>query len=257
MDVMDALRLAKFAASHVYSKAPEASRKQAIDGQILGKDFSKGDEIAIGNEGYLKELIKLASAGKHSVSNAAKGIQFFIIKGGGEGFLSTFYSGKDASRIVLTGPTTSGKPGTTMTFDDNDLLAAFDKAGKLINSALLRRPIAIVNPNIWTEHTANLIYDAWDGQSVSLYRNTNFDIKYYGLWIDDSRGWYRSGHVRVDLHKREATNGCIFILDAGTPAYADKAKLNAFEPQFIKDIQSIAGAKTRTHIGTMHMIDIK
>ena len=133
---------------------------------------------------------------------------------------------------------------------------AFDKTGNLINSALLRRPISIVNPNIWTEHTANLVYDAWDGQSVSLYRNTNFDIKYYGLWIDDSRGWYRSGHVRVDLHKREATNGCIFILENGTPRYAEKAKLNAFEPQFIKDIQSIVGAMTKTNIGKMHMVDI-
>jgi hypothetical protein len=257
MGVLDALHMAKFLASHTYSKASEASGKLAIDGQILAKDFSKADSVGIDNEDYLKDLINLASGGKHSVSGGARGIQFFIIKGGGEGFLSSFYAGKDASRIVLTGPTTSGKPGTTMTFDDNDLLAAFDKTGHLINSALLRRPISIVNPNIWTEHTANLVYDAWDGQSVSLYRNTNFDIKYFGLWIDDSRGWYRSGHVRVDLHKREATNGCVFILDPNTPAFAETAKLNAFEPQFIKDIQAIVDAKTKENIGRMHMITIK
>jgi hypothetical protein len=257
MDVTDALQLAKFVASHTYSTAKEASGKQAIDGRILARDYSKGDAIAINNEDYLKELIKLASGGTRTVSGGASGIQFFILKGGGEGFLDSSYTGKDASRMVTTGPTTSGKPGTTMIFDDNDLLAAFDKTGKLINSALLRRPISIVNPNIWTEHTANRVYDAWDGRSVSLYRNTYFDIKYYGLWIDDSLGWYRSGHVRVDLHKKEATNGCIFILEAGTPRFAEKAKLNAFEPQFIKDIQSLVGAKTKSNIGTMHMINIK
>lgn len=256
MGVNDALQLAKFLASHAYSNAPEATRKEAIDGQILSRDFSKADAIAIHNEGYLKELIKLASSGRRTVSSSARGIQFFIIRGGAEGFLDPTYIGTDASRVVRTGPTTSGKPGTSMIFDDNDLLTAFDKSGRLINSALLRRPISIVNPNIWTEHTANLVYDAWDGQPVSLYRNTSFDIKYYGLWIDDSRGWYRTGHVRVDLHKREATNGCIFILEPGTPPYVDKAKLNAFEPQFIKDIQSAVGAKTKENIGRMHMVDL-
>jgi hypothetical protein len=256
MDVNDALQLAKFVTSHAYSKAPEATRKEAIDGQILARDFSKVDDIAFNNEGYLKELIKLASAGRQTVSSGARGVQFFIIRGGAEGFLDSWYIGKDASRVVMTGPTTSGKPGTSMIFDDNDLLVAFNKAGTLINSALLRRPISIVNPNIWTEHTANLVYDAWDGRPVSLYRNTSFDIKYYGLWIDDAKGWYRTGNVRVDLHKREATNGCIFILEAGTPPYVDKAKLNAFEPQFIKDIQSTVGAKTKENIGTMHMVDI-
>src|SRR3954451_3095222 len=107
MGVLDALHMAKFLASHTYSKAAEASGKLAIDGEILAKDFSKADSIGIGNEDYLKDLINLASGGKHTVSGGAKGIQFFIIKGGGEGFLTSFYAGKDASRMVLTGPTTS------------------------------------------------------------------------------------------------------------------------------------------------------
>jgi hypothetical protein len=41
----------------------------------------------------------------------------------------------------------------------------------------------------------------------------------------------------VDLHKQEATNGCIFIVDPKTPPYDDNAAaiaaLNNFEPQFI------------------------
>ncbi len=58
MGVNDALQLAKFLASHAYSNAPEATRKEAIDGQILSRDFSKADAITIHNEGYLKELIR-------------------------------------------------------------------------------------------------------------------------------------------------------------------------------------------------------
>jgi len=33
----------------------------------------------------------------------------------------------------------------TFVFDDNDLLIAFDKAGKFVSSALLRRPLSIAN----------------------------------------------------------------------------------------------------------------
>src|SRR4051812_10587274 len=67
MALSDAIHLAKFLATHTYSKAPEAFKKQAIDGQILAQDFSKAGNINIADEGYLKELIKLASAGARSV----------------------------------------------------------------------------------------------------------------------------------------------------------------------------------------------
>jgi hypothetical protein len=243
----------------VYSTAPEAARKRLIDEQIMGGNLANAARIDMNNEAYLKELIKLSSNGKKSVSASASGLQFFIVQGGGEGFLDPSYEGKDASRVFLGGGvTTSGAPGTAMIFDDNDLIAAFDQKGKLINSALLRRPIAITNPNIWTEGTANKVYEAWDGSPVGIYRNTNprFSIWYYGLWINDKLGYYNKGWVRIDLHKEEATNGCIFIKDPDTPPLSETIRLNAFEPQFIKDIQSHIGAKTKPNIGTMHMIDI-
>lgn len=249
---------ATFDASHVYSAAPEAGKKRTIDEKIMGGDYAKGGMIDMHDEAYLKELIKASSSGNLTVSAGAKGLQFFMIKGGGEGFLDPFYKGKDASRVIIGGGvTTSGATGTTMIFDDNDLLVAFDQKGKLLNSALLRRPISITNPNIWTEHTANKVYNAWDGQSVSLYHNKNFDVEYYGLMIRDKLGWYASRKVMVDLHKEEATNGCIFIKDPNTPPMSDKAKLNSFEPQFIKDVQNIIGAKAKSNIGTMHVIEIK
>src|ERR1700722_13412188 len=59
---------AKFDSDHVYSKAPEAARKRTIDLQIIGDDYSRSSEISIGNEAYLKQLIKIASGGNKEVS---------------------------------------------------------------------------------------------------------------------------------------------------------------------------------------------
>jgi hypothetical protein len=248
-------------ATHTYSKAAEAGPKLQIDMAIVDGDVSNLAKIDMKSEAYLKELIAKASGGARTVKNAAKGLQFFMIKGGGEGFLDPSYFGTDASRVMTVSATTGSAGGVTMIFDNNDLLAVFDRTGKLIGSALLLRPIVITdpsrrNPHMWTEITANRIYDAWDGRPVNLYRNENFDIKYYGLRVDDSLGWYDSGRVRVDLHKQEATNGCIFIVDPNTPPLSDPAKLNLFEPQLIKDIQSHVGARTKSGIGTMGVITI-
>jgi hypothetical protein len=241
----------------VYSVAPEGTEKRIIDAAI-----ERFVDIDMHDAAYLRQLIGLSSLYKKTVSERASGLQFFIVKGGGEGFLDSLYAGKDASRIVRGGErTTSGAPGTMMIFDDNDLIAAFDQKGNLVSSALLRRPISIRtpdDPNKWTEGTANKVYDAWDGQPVSIYRNTNpdWDIHYYGLWINDKLGYYtrKKGWVRIDLHKKEATNGCIFIMDPNTPPMSEPARLNAFEPRFIKDVQKAIDAKTKSNIGTMHMI---
>ncbi len=42
-----------------------------------------------------------------------------------------------------------------------------------------------------------------------------------------------------------------FIVDPNTPPYSDKAKLNMFEPQLIKDIQTHIRATAKSNIGTM------
>jgi hypothetical protein len=252
----------KFESSHIYSAAPEAAKKEAIDVEIMGGDYASPSKIDMKSEEYLKALIDLASKGKKPVKTNARGLQFFIVKGGAEGFLDASYRDRDASRIVRGEVTTDGKPGTTMIFDDNDLIAVFDAKGKLVSSALLRRPISIATPKkplFWTEATADKVYDAWDGQPVSIYRNTNpqWDIKYYGLWINDKLHYYENGWVRIDLHKKEATNGCIFIMDPNTPPYAETERLSAFEPQFILDVQKQIGAKTKWGIGTMHMVKVQ
>jgi len=244
-----------FDSTHIYSTAPEAARKRKIDEQIMGGDFTKGNGIDMHSEAYLKQLISLASKGTTTVKTDARGLQFFIVKGGGEGFLPGYLKGRDASNVTSGGATTGNEAGTVMRFDYNDLIAAFDAKGGLVSAALLQRPLSIKNPDIWTEGTANKVYDAWDKQNASLYKNTSFDVKYWGLQIDDRLGMYASGKVRIDLHKQENTNGCIFIVDPNTPSTSDPT-LSQFEPKFITDVMSKVGGR-RSNIGIMHMVDVQ
>jgi hypothetical protein len=100
-----------------------------------------------------------------------------------------------------------------------------------------------------------MMLDSWDGRPVSLYHNTSphFAIHYYGLWVDDPMGYYRAGRYTIDIHKFEATNGCLLIVDPKTPLLSDPARLTAFEPKFITDIQAHNGARAKDNIGTMHL----
>ena len=151
---------------------------------------------------------------------------------------------KDANRdIRFYGSTTAGETGSTFTFDCNDLIAAFDKKGKLISSALLERPISISlsdDPIFWRESTANQVYDAWDGQWVSLYQNTYFfykynGVKYYGLWVNDSEQFLCvTASVRIDMHKQEQTNGCMFIVDPATPSVRQQGRSGQFRTSIHK-----------------------
>jgi hypothetical protein len=242
-----------------YSTSSDGAKKQKIDAII-----SKSTKVDMNSSDYLKQLISACSKGKPGVVDHAKGLQFFIVKGGAEGFLAASFASLDASRRSINGGSTT--PGTTATVqsklvDDNDLLIAFDKTGKLISSAMLHRPLSI--PGIWTEETANNVYNAWDNRPVGLYQNTHWgpkskyhDIAYYGLTVDDSKHYRRDGKAVIDMHKKEATNGCIFIMQDNTPPYSDKDALNAFEPKFILDVQSVLGSKVGDNIGTMHMLDV-
>jgi hypothetical protein len=269
----------------VYSKSPEAGRKRVIDLEIMGLNLLNKANVDITKEDYLKQLIDMASNGMVTVGDHTAKLQFFIIKGGAEGFLDqASYDGIDASRLVEGGMvTTDGQPGTEMTFDDTCLMAVFNRLGRLIGATLLRRPIIVITPDDptkWTEPTANGVFDAWDKSPVSLYHNKNFEVEYFGLWMDDTAGFYRGRHqgrvkqARIDIHKEEATNGCIFIVEDGTPPLPDdlgphptaaeialhKAalnKLNQFEPKLIQDIQGVIKAKTGENFGTMRVIKIK
>src|SRR5262249_27032388 len=148
-------------ATHVYSKSPRASAKRALDDMImgtsgpnaklnvvclpptrarigrdasslalentcqLGGDYSKGARINYNDEAYLKALIKLASSDNVQVSDSTKKLQFFIIQGGGEGFLDPSLKDIDASQQITHWGVESAHPEKlgTMIFDCTDLLA--------------------------------------------------------------------------------------------------------------------------------------
>ncbi len=255
----------KFDDDHVYSKAPEAARKRDIDLQIIGDDYSRTGEIRTDNEAYLKELIRIASGGKREVALNAKKIQFFIIRGGGEGLFpdtgraaKSIMAKKDADDVARPGKDTHGN-AADFHWDLNDLLAVFEPKGKLIGAALLQRPTFV--PDRWSTDAANTVYNAWDNKAVGIYRNKNTRqhwVEYLGLTVDEGKkdvGW-------VDIHKQEATNGCIFITQEGTPALDDPA-LDNFEPKLIVDILASINkvptdikVKQRISLGMMQLIDI-
>ena len=189
-------------------------------------------------------------------------MQFFIVRGGGEGFLPDALRKIDARKNVTHWPSTNGKLGET-DFDENDLLAVFDTGGMLIGSARLRRP-TYVEGRI-SRLTAAKVYNAWAGKRAFVYRNaTPGWIPYLGLALDDG---FRDGSankgnkVLIDLHKEEQTNGGIFIVDDTTPAVGTH-ELRTFEPALIKKILSAKGldeaklAKGRVSLGTMHVVTI-
>jgi hypothetical protein len=243
-----------------YSQAKEASTKRKIDEQIKGGSGKLVDSDSW-NEGYLKELIRLGSGGKTVVSDKAADLQFFIVQGGMEGFLGKGFDGVNANWVVQGGSTTDADSATII-FDYNDMLSVFDAKGKLIDSAQLIRPVSITTkkePDKWTLHTSSMVYAAWDGQPVSVYRNQNYNVEYTGLWVNDSINYYRDNKARIDLHKQEATNGCVFVFDQDTPPYnkKDTQLLNAFEPRLIKEVVKAVGKSEATNIGTMHMILLK
>lgn len=259
----------KFDRDHIYSTAPSAAKKRDIDLQIISDDYSRSSEISFSSESYLKELIRLGSDDKITVSGSAKRMQFFYIKGGGEGFLDASMAKVNASKIVHPGSTTHSAPGgfqEEFTFEVDDLLAVFDKHGKLIRAVLLERPTSILDKtipadspkNTFRASTAESIYNSWDKKDVLIYRNTNFSVPYLGLHVD-------AGAWIVDFHKQEDTNGCIFIVDPATPPLKPDGvkndELNNFEPKLITDILAAIGktpdqVKGIISLGVMRLVNL-
>ena len=168
----------------------------------------------------------------------------------------------DANKNMTHWPDVNHKVGET-DFDENDLLAVFDAAGGLIGSARLSRP-TYVQGRI-SRPTAAAVYNAWRNRTVFIYRNkTPGWIPYLGLAVDDGYrdAPERKDRVFIDMHKQEATNGCIFIVDPATPTDIDSSELRTFEPKLIKAILAAKGldeAKVTGNavtLGVMRVIDI-
>lgn len=263
----------KFDREHIYSQASEALTKRAIDLQIIGGDYSRSGEISLNNEDYLKKLIEIGSRHKQRVSETASALQFFIIHGGGEGLLPPGEGAEtlDAGRTAGPGQTTDNKT-TKNIYDVNDVIAVFDRAGNLVSSAFLIRPLVV--PHHLSEKTANEVYKSWNGKPVFIYRNTHWydtvgGVLYLGLAVADGHRGSSPGSVNIDMHKTEQTNGCIWIHDPDTPPLNQRDKdgkrvLDSFEPKLIVDILKAKGmvpedvkVQRTFSLGTMHTIDIK
>jgi hypothetical protein len=284
-----------FDRSHVYSKAKEAATKRAIDLQIIGGDYSRSGEISLENEDYLKKLIELGSGRKQKVSETARRLQFYIIHGGGEGFLNSNDSTQDAGRTAGSGQATDGA-STENINDLNDVIAVFDGDGHLLSAAALKRPVRI--PHRLSEKKANEVYDSWHNKSVSIYRNNywfkkqatgrpvGWGVIYLGLAVADGHRGSGPGSITIDIHKTESTNGCILIVDDNTPdrwapdtqgrtlPVYDKTKrkvvdvplkqIDVFEPKLIVDVLQAKGMKPEdvkenhhVDLGIMHIVEIK
>ena len=245
-----------------YSKSDTALWKRQLDAEIAKKHIAADMK----DEAYLKMLVFFCTSGANPVSATATGLQFYMINGGAEGFLDSSYASLNASKV-----TEPYGDKWQISFDDNDLLIAFGKDGKLINSSLIRRPLSITDPSVdWREETANKVYDAWDNCPVVLYHNTYFSVAYFGLMIKDKVGYYngtalgkdkKRHRINIDLHKQEGTLGCMFIMDDNNPLQQppynpSDTVLSHFEPQFIKDVMTAIGGKIGSEIGTMHMLDV-
>lgn len=248
-------RSRKYFNSHIYSMAPEAKRKLQYDMQVAGRDYAHMNEVSLDNERYLKGLIRFASRGKPVVRSDATGLQFFIIEGGGEGFLlSPIMRSLDANDYAGRGTTTSGRK-EMIHWEQNNILMAFKADGNLIYAALLNRPLAVPGKDGISRESAELVWQSWDDRSVFIYRNQNIErgwIPYLGLGVDDPYRYLPYPHnIVIDMHKVEYTNGCIFIVDPKTPPKTDPAIL-AWEPQLIVRVLAAVG-KSPKDISDTHV----
>jgi hypothetical protein len=240
----------QYESKHGYSMSREAFAKRAIDEKILNGDYTRGEEVSLTNEAYLKELISESSNGKYKVT-ASRELQFFIIRGGAEGFLPESLRGEDAGDRKKPFKLRSGKTVESR-WDKNDLLIVFDSGGSLLSAARLERPISI--PGRISAETANAVYDSWDNKKVFVYHNEKFE--HLGLGLDD--GW--RGKTTIDMHKDEGTLGCIIIHDDHAPE--SDAEVAKFEPELILKILAKKGidrdrvTSKRIYLGTMRVITI-
>jgi len=67
----------------VYSASKDAPKKQQLDDWIA----AEGTARKLDDPVYLKKLILRCADGGAGVADHAAGLQFFIVQGGGEGFL--------------------------------------------------------------------------------------------------------------------------------------------------------------------------
>jgi hypothetical protein len=214
-------------------------------------------------EDYLRLLIQRGSRGRLQVVSHARGLQFFIVRGGAEGFLSRDLTAGDPSHVEEQGGL----------FNYEDLLAVFSAEGRLVGSSKLKRPLRLAPDPAhgfggWSQGRAEAVYRSWDGRDVGIYYNTNFVIQrnghsesdaYWGLKVDDPfRARKGEDRVVMDIHKLAYTLGCVMLDD---PRYEEKRQesgfsQSAYEPPLIRAVLRETKGRPAERLGVLRVLDL-
>ncbi len=193
----------------VYSKAKEARWKRRFDEALA----ASGLQIAPTSGLYWRSLIGCLAASDSCPP--ADSLQFFLIRGGYEGFLARSLLHVDANRASWD----SRADGTT---DLNDAMVVLDSQGKFLGA------FQLAVPNYYPR-TAQMVARDWNGRSVFSYYNNTFG--YHGLAVLD-RGKLPAYDPKVgkydywiDIHHKGGTLGCIEIARS---ASADASDFDSF-----------------------------
>lgn len=189
----------------VYSKAKEAAWKRRFDEKLAGT----GLLIVPSSDAYWQALIGTLTRST-SCDVTVDGLQFFVIRGGFEGFLAPRLQRADANRANW-----DDRDGTT---DLNDVLVILNSTGGLLGA------FQLAVPNYYPR-TATMVADDWNGRAVFSYWNNTFS--YYGLAVLD-RGKLPDYDPKVkkykywiDIHHNAGTLGCIEIAQAASTKQGD------------------------------------
>jgi hypothetical protein len=133
-------------------------------------------------------------------------LQFFLVRGGYEGFLSQHVKLVDANRVAW-----ESRSGTT---DINDALVVLDTNGNYVGA------FQFAVPNYYPR-TAQMVASDWNGRAVFSYYNKKYS--YFGLAVLDQGKLPRYDpkikkyRYWIDIHHKFATAGCIEIAGSSSP----------------------------------------
>ncbi len=204
-------------AALVYSKAKEAGWKRRFDEEMAGS----GIQVAQTSGLYWRSLIGCLIGTR--TCKESGGIQFYLIRGGYEGFLTRSLMHVDANQVHWDGR----KEGTT---DLNDALVILDTNGNCLGA------FQLAVPNYYPR-TARMVAGDWDGRAVFAYYNTNNNWNYYALAVLD-RGKLPKWDPKVgkynywiDIHHKGGTYGCIEVVRSAFPGASN---FDSFVARIIK-----------------------
>ena len=184
----------------VYSKAKEAKWKRQFDETMA----ASGLQIDPTSGLYWRSLLGCL-VGPVSCPEAGE-LQFFLVRGGYEGFLSQQVKHVDANRVKW-----ESRSGTT---DINDAMVVLDTDGNYVGA------FQLAVPNYYPR-TAQMVASDWNGRAVFSYYNRTYS--YFGLAVLDQGKLplydpkIKKYSYWIDIHHKFGTLGCIEIAGSASP----------------------------------------